>query len=47
MTTSEKIDYLSPDVPETLSWFEVPLFKATNENLKGYGQLVDDFTIFR
>ena len=46
MTTNEKIDYLSPDVPDELPWLDVPLVRATNENLQGYGQLVDDYRNF-
>ena len=34
------IDYLNPDVPSELPWHEVPLIKATNASLKGYGKLV-------
>lgn len=38
----QPVDYLSPDVPERLPWHDIPLIRATNENLKGYGCLVDD-----
>ena len=27
----------------SLDSFEIPLIQATNENLKGYGYLVDDY----
>ena len=46
VTASKKIDYLSPDVPDELPWLDVPLVRATNENLQGYGQLVDDYHDF-
>jgi hypothetical protein len=36
------VDYLSPDVPSALPWHETPLVRATDENLRGYGCLVDD-----
>ncbi len=39
---SQAIDYLSPDVPEQLSWYDVPLVVATDDTVKGYGQLVTD-----
>jgi len=35
--------YLAPDVPGTLPWHDVPLVRATNESLRGYGRLVDDY----
>ena len=41
-----KIDYLSPDVPGSLPWFPVPMVRATEESLQGYGQLVDDYRTF-
>ncbi len=43
MNPAEKIDYLNPDVPMELPWVDVPLVKATNESLKGYGKLVSDY----
>lgn len=39
---AEPIDYLSPDVPGSLPWHDVPLLRADDETLKGYGCLVDD-----
>ena len=36
------IDYLVPDVPAALPWFEVPARIATAESLEGYGVLVSD-----
>ncbi|MFT5657587.1 MAG: ureidoglycolate lyase [Gammaproteobacteria bacterium] len=36
------VDYLSPDVPDRLAWHDIPLIKASNESLQGYGCLVDD-----
>ena len=39
---TQPIDYLSPDVPLELPWYEVPLVEATAENLDGYGHLVED-----
>ena len=38
----EPVDYLSPDVPQQLPWHDVPLIKATADNVKDYGCLVDD-----
>lgn len=38
------IDYLSPSVPDTLPWHEVPLELATADSIMGYGELVDDYT---
>ena len=38
----QPVDYLSPDVPSQLPWYDIPLIKATPENLLGYGCLVDD-----
>jgi hypothetical protein len=35
-------DYLAPDVPDALPWHDVPLVRATEESLRGYGHLVDD-----
>ena len=34
--------YLHPDVPSSLPWHPVPLVRATEESLRGYGHLVDD-----
>ena len=42
----EKVDYLSPDVPGSLPWFHVPVVRATEQSLEGYGQLVDDYRDF-
>ena len=36
-----KLDYLNPDVPAELPWYEVEVIKATPENIKGYGKLVE------
>ncbi len=41
-TVLEPIDYLSPDVPGQLPWYDIPLVVATDETVKGYGCLVDD-----
>ena len=41
--SDKKIDYMNPDVPEALPWVDVPLVRATDENLEGYGRLVDDY----
>jgi ureidoglycolate lyase len=38
----QPVDYLSPDVPGKLPWYDIPLIKATAHNLTGYGCLVDD-----
>jgi hypothetical protein len=48
MNSIQPVDYLSPDVPATLPWHNVPVIKATAENVKDYGYLVDspdDFEI--
>lgn len=45
-SVNTRIDYLSPPVPDTLPWHEVPLQLATPDSLKGYGELVDDFKDF-
>ena len=37
------VDYLAPDIPGTLPWHDVPLVRATEESLRGYGHLVDDY----
>ena len=39
----QPIDYLLPDVPQKLPWFDVPLLKASPETLQNYGELVDDY----
>lgn len=39
---SKEIDYLNPDIPSDLPKLEIPVIKATNSNLKGYGYLVSD-----
>ena len=36
-------DYLRPDVPGALPWHDVPLVRATEQSLRGYGRLVDDY----
>jgi hypothetical protein len=41
------VDYLAPDVPDTLPWHTGKVVKATAENLKGYGLLVDDYNGFK
>ena len=45
-TAKLPIDYLSPDVPGELPWIDIPVLDATDENLKGFGQLVDDYHNF-
>ena len=35
-------DYLNPTIPDGLPTVQMPLCEATQENLKGYGCLVDD-----
>lgn len=35
--------YLAPDVPGALPWHDVPLVRATEDSLRGYGHLVDDY----
>ena len=42
MSSMQPIDYLSPDVPGQLPWYDIPLVVATDETVKGYGCLVDD-----
>lgn len=39
-------NYMLPDVPASLPHHVTKLVKATNENLKGYGLLVDDYKDF-
>ena len=46
MNTGEPINYLSPNIPDTLPWHHVPVVRATTETLKGYGQLVEDYKNF-
>lgn len=41
-----KIDYMNPDVPGELPWFEIPLLRATDESLAGYGRLVTNYQNF-
>ncbi len=38
----EAVDYLNPDVPQHLPWYDVPLIKANADNVRDYGCLVDD-----
>lgn len=38
----EPIDYLSPDVPGQLPWFDVPIVVADDDSVRGFGCLVDD-----
>ena len=38
----EPIDYLSPDVPGKLPWYDVPLVVADDDSVRGFGCLVDD-----
>ena len=38
----EPIDYLSPDVPGRLPWYDVPLVVADDDSVRGFGCLVDD-----
>ena len=42
----EEVNYLQPDVPGSLPWLNVPLVRATDQSLEGYGQLVDDYRDF-
>jgi ureidoglycolate lyase/seryl-tRNA synthetase len=39
----QPIDYLSPDVPDSLPWHEVPLVRADASSLAGYGTLIHDY----
>ena len=44
----QPVDYLSPDVPGQLPWYDVPLVVASAVSVEGYGCLVsdpDDFDI--
>jgi len=34
--------YLDPEIPDTVRVLEAPVVRATDENLRGYGRLVDD-----
>ncbi len=38
----QPVDYLSPNVPDRLPWYDIPLIKATPKNLLEYGCLVSD-----
>ena len=38
----QPVDYLFPDVPNRLPWYDIPLIKANPKNLLGYGCLVSD-----
>lgn len=38
----EPIDYLAPDVPGRLPWYDVPLVVADDDSVRGFGCLVDD-----
>jgi len=38
----EPIDYLSPDVPGKLPWYDVPLVVADDDSVSGFGCLVND-----
>ena len=38
--------YLAPELPEALRILDMPVVRATNATLKGYGCLVDDFRDF-
>ena len=38
----QPVDYLSPDVPDRLPWYDVPLVVASDETVRGFGCLVDD-----
>ena len=40
--TLEPVDYLQPEVPDELPWFDVPLIEASDESVAPYGCLVDD-----
>ena len=42
----ELINYLQPSVPDALPWYEVPVQRATEQSLSGYGLLVDDYRNF-
>lgn len=42
-TSSSTVDYLALDIPGALPWHDVPLVRATEESLRAYGHLVDDY----
>ena len=45
---TDEVTYQSPQIPSAVDVHDVPIVKATDESLKGYGCLVDDpqnFTI--
>jgi ureidoglycolate lyase len=44
--SAQPVDYLSPEVPDTLPWYDVPLIEATTESVVGYGQLVSQEECF-
>ncbi len=46
MNSPAPVDYLNPDVPESLPWHPVPLIEATETSMQGYGCLVDDAAEF-
>jgi ureidoglycolate lyase len=41
-TMQQPVDYLSPNVPDRLPWYDIPLIKANPKNLLEYGCLVSD-----
>ena len=43
MASESPIDYLNPDVPGELPWHQIPLVRATEASLEGFGQLVADY----
>lgn len=42
MDPALEVDYLSPDVPGTLPHLEVPVIRADDASLEGYGKVVHD-----
>ncbi|MCW3128254.1 MAG: ureidoglycolate hydrolase [Bacteroidetes bacterium] len=44
--SAQPIDYLAPDIPASLPWATTKLVRATNETLKGYGELVKDYNSY-
>jgi len=42
MNAEVPVDYLNPEVSAQLPWHDIPLIKATADNVKGYGCLVDE-----
>jgi ureidoglycolate lyase/seryl-tRNA synthetase len=38
----QPVDYLSPDVPAQLPWYDIPLVMATDETVSDHGCLVDN-----